>query len=340
MRENILNFVLIGCGTIGARHAALINRLGNLKAVCDIKPDRVRKFGEQFKAKTYTSISDLFFREKEVEIAVICTPNGLHAEQTIMAISAGAHVLCEKPMATKSTDCYRMTDEAERMGKKLFIVKQNRFNPPVYATKKAIEEGRLGKIISVHLGCYWNRNKEYYTSSDWRGTKSLDGGALFTQFAHFIDLLFWLIGDITEAHAFVGNLNHKKVSRVDDTGVVALKFRSGALGSIHFTVNSFKKNMEGSLTIFGERGAVKIGGQYLNELEYQEIEDYEIKDLPKGNPPNKYGFYEGSMSNHEAVYRNLINALQNDGPIATTGYEGTKTIEIIEMIYNAANEEN
>lgn len=332
-----MNFAIIGCGTIAKRHALFCNQYGNLAAVCDIKPDRAQKLAGKYGTRAYMFIDDLLANEKKLDIVTIATPNGLHAEHTIKSLNAGCHVLCEKPMAIKSGDCLKMIDAAERAGKELFIVKQNRYNPPVIAVKKAIDEGRLGRILSAHLGCYWNRNELYYTSSDWRGLLELDGGSLFTQFSHFVDLLFWLIGDIKEVHSFVDNFIHKEISEIDDAGVVIIKFLSGALGSIHFTINSFEKNMEGSLTIFGETGTVKIAGRCLNELEFQSIKDYEIKGLAAGNPSNQYGYYEGSMSNHEDVYKNVIETLQNNGEITTNGYEGMKTVEIIEKIYLKSN---
>jgi len=243
-------------------------------------------------------------------------------------------VLCEKPMAINVQDAGMMINTAEKTNKRLFIVKQNRFNPPVEAVKKIIDEGRLGEIFSVQLNCYWNRNHEYYSTSDWKGKKKLDGGTLFTQFSHFLDLLFYLIGDISEAHSFLDNYAHKNEIEFEDTGVAILKFYNGVIGTVNYTVNSFNKNMEGSITIFAEKGTVKIGGEYLNELEYQNIEGYEIKDLPKGNPPNNYGKYFGSMSNHDKVYENVVDVLTNGGIIATNGFEGLKTVEIINKIYN------
>jgi len=228
-----------------------------------------------------------------------------------------------------------MINTAEKSNKRLFVVKQNRFNPPVVAVKQLIEEGRLGKIFSVQLSCFWNRNEEYYRNS-WKGTKDLDGGTLFTQFSHFIDLLYWIVGDVKEAQALIGNFHHQGAIEFEDTGCVSLKFYNGAIGTINYTVNSFGGNMEGSLTIFGEKGTVKIGGQYLNELEYQKIDGYEIKDLPPGNPPNNYGQYLGSMSNHDKVYQNVVEVLTNGGVIATNGFEGLKTIEIIDKIYSSA----
>jgi UDP-N-acetyl-2-amino-2-deoxyglucuronate dehydrogenase len=239
-------------------------------------------------------------------------------------------------MATTVRDCERMIHTAEETNKRLFIVKQNRFNPPVQAVKKAIDEGRLGKILNVQVNCFWNRNQEYYTSSDWRGKMKLDGGTLFTQYSHFIDLLYWFVGDVEEVRAFTDNYLHKEVVEFEDTGVVVLKFCNGALGTINFTIDSFGKNMEGSVTLFGEKGTVKVGGQYLNMLEYQSIEGYQITGLAPGNPPNAYGANLGSMSNHDKVYQNVIDVLTGNGKIATDLLDGLKTVQIIEKIYKAA----
>ena len=215
-------------------------------------------------------------------------------------------------------------------------MKQNRYNPPVRALKDAIDSNRLGKIYSVQLNCFWNRNKEYYSESDWKGTKKLDGGTLFTQFSHFIDLLYWMFGDVIKAEAITRNFNHSGIIEFEDSGVVILEFYNGIIATINYTVNSYSKNMEGSLTVFGENGTVKIGGQYLNELEYQNIKNFKIENLPVGNPPNNYGQYVGSMSNHDKVYENVIDVLQKNGSIGTNGFEGLKTVEIIDKIYSSA----
>jgi len=334
-----LKFGIIGCGRIAQRHAEHIQKAGQLVAVCDTVKEKADEMAAKYNAKAYTKIEDLLKENVDIDVISVCTPNGLHAKHSIMALKAGFHVLCEKPMALTVQDCGEMINAAEKANKRLFIVKQNRFNPPVAAVKKIIEEGRLGKIYSTQLNCYWNRNNEYYQNS-WKGTKELDGGTLFTQFSHFIDLLFWIIGDVKEVTALTGNYHHKGIIEFEDTGVVNLKFHNGAIGSINYSVNSFDKNMEGSLTIFGEKGTIKIGGQYLNELEYQSIENFEIKDLPPGNPPNNYGKYFGSMSNHDKVYQNVIDVLTNKGIIATNGFEGLKTVEIIDKIYTAAKKAN
>lgn len=330
-----IKFILIGCGRIGNRHAEHILNYGSLLAVCDIDKEKAQEAAKLYNCNYYSSIEDILLHEKEAQVASICTPNGLHAEHTIKSLQSGLHILCEKPMALSVHDCGEMIKAAENANRRLFIVKQNRFNPPVAVVKKAIDEGRFGKILSIQLSCFWNRNEDYYKNS-WKGTKSLDGGTLFTQFSHFVDLLYWMIGDIKKVHAFTGNLGHKNIIEFEDTGVIACEFYNGALGTINYTVNSYKKNMEGSLTIFGDKGTVKIGGQYLNELEYQNIEGYEIKDLPPGNPPNNYGQYQGSMSNHDKVYENIVEVLNHQGVIATNGFEGLKTVEIIDKIYSAA----
>lgn len=332
-----LSFAIIGCGNIGNRHAEQIQAVGKLVAVCDIVSEKAKSLGEKYNATVFHSTEELFKNVRQIDVAVICTPNGLHAQHTIAALKSGCHVLCEKPMATRSSDCISMIKVAEETGKLLFVVKQNRFNPPVVAVKKLLDEKKMGIIYSIQLNCFWNRDARYYENS-WKGTKDLDGGTLFTQFSHFIDLLFWLFGDVRQVKAIKKNFAHKRNIEFEDTGVVLLEFENGMIGAINFTVNSFKKNMEGSLTVFGEKGTVKIGGQYLNELEYQQIKDHVIKDLPVGNNANEYGFYQGSMSNHDKVYQNLVDVIENNAPMAASSYDGLKTVEIIEKIYAAAEE--
>lgn len=330
-----LNFAIIGCGRIAQRHAEHIQMTGRLIAVCDIEEKKAIDLGKKYGAKSYRLVTDMLAAHPGVDVIAVCSPNGMHATHTIQALKAGAHVVCEKPMALSVQDCGDMINTAEKSNRRLFVVKQNRFNPPVAAVKNLIDEGRLGKIYSVQLSCFWNRNEAYYQNS-WKGTKDLDGGTLYTQFSHFIDLLYWMVGDVKEARALMGNFHHKGTIEFEDTGCVSVQFYNGAIGTINYTVNSFGRNMEGSLTIFAEKGTVKIGGQYLNELEYQMIDGYEIKDLPPGNPANNYGQYFGSMSNHDKVYQNVAEVLTNGGVIATNGFEGLKTIEIIDKIYSSA----
>ena len=333
---NKLKFALLGCGRIGERHAEQIQRVGILEAVCDKVVSKASKVGQKYGSKIYTDFDELLRNENNLDVISVCTPNGLHAKHSIKSFRKGLHVLCEKPMAITVYDCGEMIKEAEKANKRLFVVKQNRYNPPVQTIKEALDDNRLGKIFSLQLNCFWNRNMDYYTHSDWKGSLDLDGGTLFTQFSHFIDLLYWMFGDVKKVEAITRNYNHDKIIDFEDTGVVLIEFYNGIIGTLNYTVNSFLKNMEGSLTIFGELGTVKIGGQYLNELEYQNIKDFIIHDLPAGNPPNNYGQYVGSMSNHDKVYKNVVDVLQNNGTIGTNGFEGLKTVEIIEKIYTAA----
>jgi predicted dehydrogenase len=330
----MVHFAILGCGRIAQRHAIEIAKVGKLLAVCDIDAEKARTLAANYNCNYYTSLSELLHTEPTIQVIAICTPNGLHASHSIACLKAGLHVLCEKPLAITTMDANAMLQCAVENKNHLFIVKQNRFNPPVLAIKKVLEEGRLGKVFSFQLNCFWNRNADYYANS-WKGTLALDGGTLFTQFSHFIDLLYWLFGDVQDVVSFMANLNHQNSIEFEDTGIVLLKFENAILGSVNYTVNSYKKNMEGSLTIFGEKGTVKIGGKYLNELDYQEIENYTIPNLPVGNIANQYENYEGSMSNHDKVYENIVEVLNNNAPVYASALDGLKTVEIIERIYNS-----
>lgn len=334
-----IKFAIVGCGRIAQRHAEHINNNGILVAVCDIDAIKADEMAKKYNCKAYYKIEEMLIADLNIDVVSICSPNGLHSQHSIIALNTGHHVICEKPMAINLNDCGEMIKVAEKNNKRLFAIKQNRFNPPVVAVKELIDKGILGKIYSIQLSCFWNRNEDYYKNS-WKGTLELDGGTLFTQFSHFIDLLYWLVGDVKKTSGLTGNFAHKDIIEFEDTGAVILEFHNGAIGTINYTVNSYLKNMEGSLTIFAENGTVKIGGQYLNELEYQSIKNYEIKDLPTGNKPNNYGNYLGSMSNHDKIYENLVDVLSNGASITTSAFEGLKTVEIIDKIYKSIQNNN
>lgn len=242
-----------------------------------------------YHSKAYYHIDEMLHSEKELDVAVICTPNGLHAAHTITCLEHGMHVLCEKPMAITVKDAHDMLRTALANNKKLFVVKQNRYNPPVAELKKIIRQNTLGDIYSFQINCFWNLPKAYYRHS-WRGTKALDGGILFTQFSHFIDLLYWLLGDVKNINAIGRNFQHRDCIEFEDTGIVQFEMLNGAIGSLHFSINSFERNMEGSITILGEKGTIKVGGQYLNELEYQRIMNYCPPCCRKANGPTNMGF--------------------------------------------------
>lgn len=334
-----LKFAIIGCGRIAHRHAAVMQSYGTLQAVCDIVPSKTEVFKKTYNAKPYNTIEDLLKSEKDIDLVAVCTPNGLHAEHSILCLENNLHVLCEKPMALSVADCQTMMAAADKHHKMLFIVKQNRYNPPVLAVKELQEKNALGKISGMQLNCFWNRGSDYYHNS-WKGSKNMDGGILYTQFSHFIDLVYWFMGEIKTVKSFSENFIHTDDIEFEDTCVAIAAFKSGAIGTMHFTINSYEKNMEGSLTLFGEKGTVKIGGQYLNELEYQQISGEKIINLPAGNPPNEYGNYTGSMSNHDKVYERVCAALQQSETVTTNSFESMKTIEMIEQIYAAAKENN
>ena len=324
------SFAIIGCGRIAQRHAEQIIKQGILVAVCDIIAQKADEMASLFNTKTYHSIEELLAVEKNLDVVSICTPNGLHTMHSIKALEAGINVLCEKPLCINVSDGKKMIAASLNCNKKLFVVKQNRYNPPVAFLKDLIDNNKLGKIYSFQINCFWNRPDAYYTG--WKGTKDLDGGTLFTQFSHFIDLLYWLLGDVVSVKTCTKNFAHTSIE-FEDTGVVLFEMKTGAIGSLNYNVNSFNKNMEGSFTVFGEKGTIKIGGQYLNELEYCSVEGIYNPELPKGNPANGYGFYQGSMSNHDKVYENLIKALEDDNHEFASAEEGLKTVEIIERIY-------
>jgi UDP-N-acetyl-2-amino-2-deoxyglucuronate dehydrogenase len=330
--EKEYQFAIIGCGRIAHRHASHVGKFGRLVAVCDVHEESAKKLGEEYGARPYVNIDDMLATEKTVDVVSVCSPNGFHARHTIQALNAGYHVLCEKPMAISVGDCGEMIKAAERANRRLFIVKQNRFNPPVQRVKEMIEDGKLGRILSFQLSCFWNRNEQYYKDS-WKGTKSIDGGTLYTLFSHFIALLYWMIGDVEEVKAVVGNLAHGDMIEIEDTGAVILKFYNGAVGTMNYTTNAYGGNMEGSLTLFGEKGTVKIGGQYLNDLEYVNVEG--IDSDGSGASASSYLKYEGTQAHVDKVYENIVQVLNGAGVIATAGFEGMKTVEIIDRIYRA-----
>ena len=324
-------FGLVGCGNISHRHAENINRVGKLAAVCDIVPEKADALAAKFNSKAYYSIDDLLKNELDIDVIVICTPNGLHAEHSIKSLYAGKHVLCEKPMCLSTSDGIKMVRTADACEKKIFVVKQNRYNEPVQHVKWLLQENKLGKIFSFQINCFWNRPQPYYLNS-WKGTKNLDGGILYTQFSHFIDLLYWLLGDIEAVKGYTSTYANRSHFEIEDSGIAILKMKSGAMGTLNYNINSYSKNLEGSFSVFGERGSVKIGGQYLNTLEWYEVEGEERPAISQSYSPNDYGFYQGSMSNHHKVYDDLILSMEGNGNLLEAR-DAIATIEIIEKIY-------
>ena len=329
-----LRFAIIGCGKIAPRHAAEIKKHGQLVAVCDIAADRLSSFSGEFGGNKYEDIQLLLEKENPLDVVAICTPNGLHAEHSMLALQAGSHVLCEKPLSITVDDANKMIKAAAAYNRKLFVVKSTRYNPSLLALKKLVDENALGELYSFQLNCFWNRPPAYYTDS-WKGT-ILDGGTLLTQFSHYIDALLWLLGDINNVKGFRKNLAHTGIIQSEDCGVIAVEMSNGMIGGINWTVNTFRENMEISLTLLAEKGTVRLGGGYMNKIEYQLTDNISIPE-PFPGSANDYGFYKGSMSNHDKVYENLVKALADENHPFTYASEGLKTVEAIEKIYKSVS---
>ncbi len=326
-------FALIGCGRIAARHADNMVAYGNLVAVCDIDKAKADAFAKQYKAIAYYSIDDLLAAEKEIDIVSVCTPNGYHAEHAIKSLQNGKNVLCEKPLCITGAAAWQLIETEKFSRKKLFVVKSARYNPLLQQLQSLIKNGSLGEIYSFSLSLFWNRPPEYYT--EWRGKNFPDGGTLYTQFSHYIDALLWLFGTFNSVKGFAANKAHQQSIEFEDTGVAAVQTASGILGTINWSVNTYKKNSEIALTVIAEKGTISLGGEYLNELKYQQSES--PLQVAAATVSNDYQFYKGSMSHHDEVYKNLIEALQNSTHPFTSAFEGLQTVEAIEQIYKAVN---
>lgn len=331
MNEKI-KFAIIGYGNIGQRHAEHIIQNGQaaLMAICDIKPERKSVIPKD--TLFYTDAHEML-AAIDADVVCVCSPNYLHEPHAIAALQAGKHVVVEKPMAITTTACDKMIATATATNKKIFAVKQNRYNPPVQAVKKLLAANELGKVYMVQVNCFWNRGDSYYATSDWRGKKEKDGGVLYTQFSHFVDILYYLNGTIVDVKGWAENYAHQHNTELEDTGVFVLKAANGSVVNFNYTTCAYQKNMEGSITIFAEKGTVKIGGQYLNTIEYQMLEAAQLPEINISAKANDYGLYQGSMSNHDKVIENVIDVLQYDKPMMTTAEEAREVVRIIEEMY-------
>jgi predicted dehydrogenase len=269
----------------------------------------------------------------------VATPNGLHEEHALKGLKENHHVVIEKPMALTKAGCEKILYEALNRNRHVFCVMQNRYSPPSIWLKEIISQNILGKIFLVQINCYWNRDEKYYKAGGWHGTKNMDGGTLYTQFAHFVDIMFWLFGDIKNIQTKFRNFNHSNLIDFEDTGIVNFDFINGGIGCINYSTSVWNNNMESSITIIAENGSVKVGGQYMNEVEYCNIKNYKMPELPPSNPPNDYGAYKGSAANHHFIFENVVGVLKSRVPITTNALEGMKVVEIIEKIYSSKPDE-
>lgn len=337
MSREKIGFAVIGYGHIGRRHAAVIEGHPDceLRAVCDVRSKE--ETGWNGTAPYYRSPADLLSSENLPEVVCICTPNGLHAEQARAVLQRGSHVVIEKPMALDRADCEQIVYSALNASRQVFCVMQNRYTPPVQWLRTLLDEKRLGDIYLVDIDCYWNRDDRYYLPNGkphpWHGKADLDGGPLFTQFSHFVDLMYWMFGDISDIRAAFGNHAHRTTTDYEDTGSVSFNFVNGGQGVLSYSTAVWQQNLESSITVLAERGSVRIGGQYMNRVDACEIQDYTLPVLAETLPPNDYGGYRGSAANHHHVFQNVVDTLNGLKPAATNALEGLKVVDIIERIY-------
>ena len=335
-----IKFAVIGAGHIGKRHAEMVSRdaESELVAIVDIRSEEECD-AVHFKVPFFHTVEELLASGIEFDVANICTPNGLHAEQSLKVLNADKHVVCEKPMGLSKDSCEKVIFKSLQKSKYVFCVMQNRYSPPSEWIKSVIDEKIMGEIFMVQLNCYWNRDDRYYKKGGWKGTSDLDGGTLFTQFSHFIDIMYWLFGDIDNINGRFADFTHSKSTDFEDSGFVNFDFCDGGMGTINYSTAIANQNLESSLTIIGEKGSVKIGGQYMNEVEVCNIKNYEMPVLAESNPANDYGPYKGSAANHNYVIKNVIDTLKGRSTATTNALEGLKVVEIIERIYKVRNEQ-
>lgn len=331
-----IRFAVVGCGRISAKHFDALNQHTDrteLVAVCDNQHDRLIKTQEKTGVQGFIDFSEML-RQISPDVVVLATPSGLHPSQAIEAAQAGVHVMTEKPMATRWKDGLAMVGACDRAGVYLFVVKQNRQNATLQLLKRAVQQGRFGSIYMVTVNVFWTRPQEYYDTDAWRGTWEFDGGAFMNQASHYVDLLDWLIGPVDSVQAMTGTL--ARSIEVEDTGVLNVKWRSGALGSMSVTMLTYPKNLEGSITIIGEKGTVRVGGVAVNDIQQWEFsesheDDEKIKDVSY-ETTSVYGF------GHPLYYNNVINTLRGDVEPETDGREGLRSLEVLIATYLSARD--
>lgn len=331
-----IRFALVGCGRISRNHFAALKQhqdYCDLVGVCDIDSQALEEAAEATGAKPYKSLGAML-SQCDADACILTTPSGLHSRQAIAVAEAGKHVITEKPMATRWDDGKRMVAACDEARVRLFVVKQNRRNATLQLLKKALDEHRFGRLHMVNVNVFWTRPQEYYDSAKWRGTWEYDGGAFMNQASHYVDLLEWLVGPVESLHAYTATLERN--IEVEDTGVMNLRWRNGALGSVNVTMLAYPKNFEGSITILGERGTVRIGGVALNEVQHWEFEEKtadDAKALDMSYQTNSvYGF------GHAQYYDNVIKVLRGEAEPETDGREGLKTLEVLVATYLSARD--
>jgi UDP-N-acetyl-2-amino-2-deoxyglucuronate dehydrogenase len=331
-----MRVAIVGCGRISKNHFGALEKYPDdleLAAVCDIDQNVLAEHAKKYGVNGYHSLEEMLGKEK-LDLVVLCTPSGLHSSQAELVAAARVHVMTEKPMATRWSDGVRMVKACDEARVRMFVVKQNRRNATLQLLKKAVEQKRFGKIYMVNVNVFWTRPQEYYDTAKWRGTWEFDGGAFMNQASHYVDLLDWLIGPVESVQAYTGTLARN--IEVEDTGVMSIKWRSGALGSMNVTMLTYPKNLEGSITIIGEKCSVRVGGVAVNEIQHWEFADTHEDDEKIKNAnyetTSVYGF------GHPLYYKNVIDVLRGRAEAETDGREGLKSLELLIATYLSARD--
>ena len=336
IKDRKIRFALVGCGRISGKHISALKEHehnAELIAVCDSDANALKNTTQATGAEGYDSL-DRLLAESDADVVILTTPSGLHPEQTIQVANDGRHVITEKPMATRLKDGKRMVNACDQNDIHLFVVKQNRLNPTLQLLKKAVTERRFGRIYMVNVNVFWTRPQDYYDQAKWRGTWEFDGGAFMNQASHYIDLLDWLIGPIESVHSYTSTLERN--IEVEDTGVANIKWRSGAMGSLNVTMLTYPKNLEGSITILGEKGSAKVGGIAVNKIEHWDFEDEREED--KHVRDSNYQTESVYGIGHPLYYENVIKVLRGESDPQTDGREGMRSLETLIAMYTSARD--
>jgi len=328
----MLRIGLLGCGRISKNHFEAIAAQPDAQCIscCDIIEERTREAAQKHNIPTWTTNYEEMLQNPDIDLISICTPSGLHPAHGILAAKAGKHVLTEKPMACRLAEADELIKACDEAGVKLFVVLQNRLNPSIQLVRRAFEEGRFGKIYMITSNVFWTRPQDYYDMAPWRGTWKLDGGAFMNQASHYVDMVQWFGGPIAEVKSITATLARN--IEAEDTGSAIIRFQNGAIGSINVTMLTYPKNIEGSITILGEKGTVRVGGMAMNTIEHWEFIDTREYDKEVSqanyNPTSVYGF------GHNGYYCNVVNNLNCESPASSDGREGRKSLELLNLIYS------
>lgn len=324
---NKVKFAVLGSGFIGKKHQFFIEREEQAELIATID--------EKVEAD-YVSLHDFITAKPEVDVVCVTTPNALHAEHAIALLNAGYHVVVEKPMALRYKAAEQMRRAAEDAGKQIFIVMQNRYSPAAKWLKDIVGQDRLGELFMVQVNCFWNRDERYYNGQNWHGTTTLDGGSLYTQFSHFIDLLYWCFGEITDHRSNFFDFNHQTLTEFEDSGMLEFRFKDGGAGQFNFSTSCFQKNLESTITIISSKATIKIGGQYMDDIQHCEIDNYSYEQIEPYK--EEFGKYKGNSANHRFVIRNVVDTILGQSQADTSIEDGVAVVKTIEDFYKAGDQ--